>query len=275
MSTSLYKYFKREGKGEEEPSNDGLPDPKGELSGKVPSRSILSANKEVRAVLNASKPRKRLRGSYDSFTPEEKAKIAKKAIENGITKTAVKYNRELQDRTLKESTVCTWVSEYRQQLELRRCTGIELSFTVSKLEDKKRGRPLLLGEELHQYTHLYVAELRGHGGVINTEIVSAAAIGIVKNFDANMLQINGGHIACGHEWAKGLLKRMGYVKRRANTKSKVTVEEFEALKTQFIFDIEVISQMEEVPNDLIINWDHTGINYVPTSNWTMAEEGSS
>ena len=33
--------------------------------------------------------------------------------------------------------------------------------------------------------------------------------------------------------------------------------------------------MEEVPNDLIINWDHTGINYVPTSNWTMAEEGSS
>ena len=47
------------------------------------------------------------------------------------------------------------------------------------------------------------------------------------------------------------------------------------MKTQFIFDIEVISQMEEVPNDLIINWDHTGINYVPTSNWTMAEEGSS
>ena len=77
MSTSLYKYFKREAKGEE-PSNDGLPYPKGELSGKVPSSSILSANK-VRAVLNASKPRKRLRGSYDSFTPEEKAKIAFKS----------------------------------------------------------------------------------------------------------------------------------------------------------------------------------------------------
>ena len=136
MSTSLYKYFKREAKGEE-PSNDGLPYPKGELSGKVPSSSILSANKEVRAVLNASKPRKRLRGSYDSFNPEEKAKIAKKAIENGVTKTVVKYNRELQDKTLKESTVRTWVSEYRRQLELRRCTGIELSFTVSNLKTKK------------------------------------------------------------------------------------------------------------------------------------------
>ena len=102
------------------------------------------------------------------------------------------------------------MSDYRRQLELHRCTGIELSFTVSKLEDKKGGRPLLLGDEFDQYTRLYVAELRRHGGVINMEIVSAAAIEIVKNFDGKMLQINGGHIVCGHEWAKGLLKRMGY-----------------------------------------------------------------
>lgn len=68
---------------------------------------------------------------------------------------------------------------------------------------------------------------------------------------------------------------MGYVKRRANTKSKVPVEKFEALKAQFNFDIEVIVEMENVPDELVINWDHTGINYVPTSNWTMAEEGSS
>ena len=32
--------------------------------------------------------------------------------------------------------------------------------------------------------------------------------------------------------------------------------------------------MEEIPSDLIINWDHTGIHYVPVSNWTLAEEGS-
>ena len=67
---------------------------------------------------------------------------------------------------------------------------------------------------------------------------------------------------------------MGYVKRRANTKSKVTVEEFKIIKEQFIYDIEVIIEMEEVPDELVINWDHTGLNYVPTSNWTMAEEGS-
>ena len=32
--------------------------------------------------------------------------------------------------------------------------------------------------------------------------------------------------------------------------------------------------MEEIPPDLIINWDHTGINYVPVSKWTMEKEGT-
>ena len=64
---SLLKYFKREGKGE-----DGLPNHERELSSKVSSSSILSANNEVKTVLDASK-RGHPRGPYDSFTPEERA----------------------------------------------------------------------------------------------------------------------------------------------------------------------------------------------------------
>lgn len=41
-----------------------------------------------------------------------------------------------------------------------------------------------------------------------------------------------------------------------------------------MFDIRTIIEMEDIPYDLVINWDHTGINYVPVSNWTMAAEGS-
>ena len=33
-------------------------------------------------------------------------------------------------------------------------------------------------------------------------------------------------------------------------------------------------EMEEIPRQLLINWDHTGIQYVPVSAWTMAKEGS-
>ena len=32
--------------------------------------------------------------------------------------------------------------------------------------------------------------------------------------------------------------------------------------------------MEEIPPALILNWDHTGLKYVPVSSWTMAKEGS-
>ena len=46
------------------------------------------------------------------------------------------------------------------------------------------------------------------------------------------------------------------------------------MKSQFIFDIKLIVEMEEIPSDLIINWDQTGIKYIPVSNWTMADEGS-
>ena len=32
--------------------------------------------------------------------------------------------------------------------------------------------------------------------------------------------------------------------------------------------------MEEVLQDLILNWDQTAVSYVPISNWTMAKEAS-
>jgi len=32
--------------------------------------------------------------------------------------------------------------------------------------------------------------------------------------------------------------------------------------------------MEEIPQDVILNWDQTAVNYVPVSNLTMAREGS-
>ena len=32
--------------------------------------------------------------------------------------------------------------------------------------------------------------------------------------------------------------------------------------------------MEEVPSDLIINWDQTSVHYIPTSQWIMEKQGS-
>ena len=32
--------------------------------------------------------------------------------------------------------------------------------------------------------------------------------------------------------------------------------------------------LKEIPEDLIINWDQTGLKYVPVADWTFAEKGS-
>lgn len=101
----------------------------------------------------------------------------------------------------------------------------------------------------------------------------ACAEGIVRNKDSNLLRKNGGHISLTKEWAKNLLRRMGLVKRRASTKSKVSIENFEELKEQYLLDIKACVEMDDIPDQLIINWDQTGIHYVPVSSWTMAKEG--
>lgn len=67
---------------------------------------------------------------------------------------------------------------------------------------------------------------------------------------------------------------MGFVKRRASTKAKVSIENFEQVKAQFLLDIKAVVEMEDIPFDLTINWDQTGIHYVPVGSWTMDKEGS-
>ena len=46
---------------------------------------------------------------------------------------------------------------------------------------------------------------------------------------------------------------MGYVKRRASTKAKVAVQDFKEVKAQFLLDIKVVIEMDEIPFDLVIN----------------------
>ena len=119
----------------------------------------------------------------------------------------------------------------------------------------------------------YITYLRKEGAVVNVHVVMAVGEGIVMGRDANLLACNGGSIVLTKEWARYVLQRMGMVKHRANTKTKVTVEDFEELKKLFLLDVRNIVQMDEVPAQLIINWDQTGIDYVPASNWTMEQVG--
>ena len=251
----------------------------------TPASAIVAANEEVKVIsTDASEEDSAFfflttedsacssrRGAYEHFTPKEKARIGKRAAEHGVTATVRFFSKAFPGRPLKESSVRTW-KKYEVELAKNKKAGKDVA--VKELVDKKRGRPLLLGSELDKQVQAYLTTLRTNGAVINTAIAMACGEGIVKSHDSNLLECNGGHISLTKHWAKYLLHRMGFVKRRASTKAKLTASNFEELKTQFIFDVKAIIEMEEIPRDLVINWDQTGIHYVPVSSWTMAKAGS-
>lgn len=101
----------------------------------------------------------------------------------------------------------------------------------------------------------------------------ATARVVITSHNANLLTENGGYMNITKDWAKRLLQRMNMVKRKGSTKAKMMPADFDKLKAQFLSDIRTIVSMEDIPAELIINWDQSSLKYVPTSNWTFEEKG--
>ena len=140
---------------------------------------------------------------------------------------------------------------------------------------RKRGRPLLLGQELDIKVQLYLKKVRDGGGAVSARIAMAAARGILLKCDRTKLAEFGGHVELNRQWAHSLLKRMKFVQRNSNTaKSKASEANFAEQKKVFLNDVVATVTMEEIPAELILNWDQTGIKVVPSSMWTMEEHGA-
>lgn len=172
---------------------------------------------------------------------------------------------------MNESTCRRLRSEYLAQLMVEKQKGSDA--VIKALPTKQQGRPLLLGQELDKSVQDYIEALRVLGGVVNTHIVMAAAVGIIKAKDITLLASHGGNIVISKNWAKSLLHRMKYVKRKSSNAGKVLVNNFIAIKEVFLADIVAEVLMNDIPNDLIINWDHTALKLVPTGQWTMHRAG--
>ena len=267
---SLYKYFKAIPVNKPA-SGSSLPSPDGHLSLTVPSTSIVAANQEVVKVLATDKSASgsKQRGTYTKYTPKQKATIGNYSVWNGTSAALRHFKAEFPD--LKWSTVNDWKAAI---IRKKRVSDAQSDEPVVELVDKKRGRPAMLPEEITREVMEYIRAVRDGGGVVNTAVVIAAALGMVKRRQPSLLECNGGYVSLKKSWAKYLLGKMNYVKRRATTKHKVTVSNFEQLKQEFLMNIKAVVTFEEIPDNLIINWDQTGIKYIPVSAWTMAEHKS-
>ncbi|XP_070535305.1 uncharacterized protein [Ptychodera flava] len=68
---------------------------------------------------------------------------------------------------------------------------------------------------------------------------------------------------------------MGYVKRKGTKAVKKIVTDFPAIKENFLQRITEIIKEFNIPPEMIINWDQTGVAIIPAGDWTIWEaEGS-
>ena len=217
---ALYKYFKKV---------DSLPDPCGPLSLKVPSKTVIETNKQVRQAVSKK------RGEYNKYSAKDKADIGKYASEHGVAKAV----RHFKDKDVKESSVRDWKKLYEKELKERlRSAGVE-EVRVESLPGKTRGRPPLLGEKLDKYLQEIITEMRSRGTAIGSTIVVAVAHGILLKHDKQQLEEFGGPIKLAKPWAKNVLRRMGFSKRRANSKAKIFPDNFDHIREQYLIDIKI------------------------------------
>ena len=107
------------------------------------------------------------------------------------------------------------------------------------------------------------------GGSVSSQVVIAAARGILTSLDKTRLQEFGGHVDLTRHWAHSFLI---WIQRKGTTaKSKFTGENLLRERKNFLEDLRATVEMEEISPELILNWDHTGIKLVPSTNWTMEE----
>ncbi|CAG2215564.1 unnamed protein product [Mytilus edulis] len=188
--------------------------------------------------------------------------MAKYAIENGVQNTARKFTTDL-GSPVNESTIRSIKSSYMRR-------GLHKQFeNAAELPKKDRGRPLLLGKYDAELLD-YIKSIREFGGIVNNQIVISSAKGILKYHDSELLET----LDLTKTWAESVLHRLGYTKRKGTKAARSQPEDFEKTKQDYIDRIEKCVEENNIPDDLIFNWDQTGVNLIPGGDWTMDAKGS-
>ena len=189
----------------------------------------------------------------------------------GVTAAIRYFKKKFPDLSLTEPTVRRLKNLYQEELAKKPLD--ENSSAFNEFPYEKYGQPLNVNEEVDCPVQAYIKDLRETGAPVNTAIVIVTGKGIVMDKISDTSNASPDiDVYLTKDWAKYLMKHMGMVKRRASTKAKTTVINFNELKETFLQDIKHPMLMDEIPPKLVINFDQTGVHYVPVSSWSMEVE---
>jgi len=111
-----------------------------------------------------------------------------------------------------------------------------------------------------------IGDMRSQGTAIGTTVVIGVGTEVMMKHTGKKPAVK-----LTKEWAMSVLHRLGY---KANSKCKVLSDNFEEIKSNFLADVRAVVEIEDVPLNLIINWDHTATKIVPSSQWTVEKKGA-
>ena len=109
---------------------------------------------------------------------------------------------------MSESTARSIRDSYLIEAKRKRVEDLE---DIEALPEKKRGRPLLLGDALDEKVQLYLRKVREAGGTVSAGIAIAAARGLLLKYNRMNLDEFGGPVHLSRHWAYALLNRMKFV----------------------------------------------------------------
>lgn len=242
------------------PKRSWLPDPNEATSGSQ-QQDIAAANAGVEEVLDQCSAKRRKRGSYEVYDSKTRLTIARLAEESGLTRACARLEKLLGHKIAK-STVQSIRNAYRRELSLQQQIQPE---KMVQLPGKRRGRPLLLGPALEGKVMSYLHELRDSSGGVNRRVVLGCALGVIRKNQPSLLQEHGGSLdfmsatGSGRSWCNSFLKRELFVKRKATKAAKKLPDDFQEQKRRFLDQISKAVKTHNIPSDLIVDIDETGV----------------
>ena len=238
-------------------SKQCLPQPNKDLASKgIDAAMVRAANEEILktssicggpSTSSGDVGGKRKRGNYTYYTPEMRAKIGKFAAEFGVNNASHKFSKEL-GKPVNKRTVRGMKNSYLAKI--KKNPGV----TVKELPKLIQGRPLFLPKEADQQVQQFVTALRETGGVVNTSTVIAAATGLFKKADPPLLEEQGGYLNLERTWARSLLQRMDFVKRKGTKSVKHSPEELDKIKPKFHCRIARQVPMNSLKTGIRLEW---------------------
>ena len=117
-------------------------------------------------------------------------------------------------------------------------------------------------------------EIRLGGGCVNSTIALGTAYGILWYNNPFTFKKCGGVIQLNIPWAKKLLQRNNWVRKKATIGHRHIPADFELIKQNFLDKYNYFITTHNIPVHLVINFDQTGIRLVFVSNWILDERGA-